>query len=187
MTTVGNSTPERPSCFGNPELWGPEDEDCAGERDSDGDFIKGKEECSFFRSCGQRVQNVKFESARSGFTARVIPPSELHRRVAFQPPPTPQPTPSYRPQVTPPPQVTVEKPQPPMLSQAQPPRRWEPTVHQAVQMNYSVPAFLAVAEERHDDEHVMAYIARYALRSALKGASQGLAHIFDTTIFKRRH
>lgn len=91
----------------------------------------------------------------------------------------------------PPPQMQYQT-QPQQVAQVQyqqvPPMQQQvmlPQVPQPLPVDYRMPYYLTVPEVRGEDEGIGPVICRTLLRGGLKGIAQSLAHLIDTTPFKK--
>jgi hypothetical protein len=197
-----------PTCFAKD--WDKNAPECAGGPDPS--FVHPvtqlhiREQCSFFNQCGARTQAAR--------QAQVIRPETLVRpSPGWQPPPSPQTAPVGPPQtfadylrqqhahnveaqrqaalsgIRPPQQAvfTAPSPQPqphPMMH----PGPWGQVQYPAsrYELNYTMPAYLSVAEERLPGEGLTRVLLREVLRSVLKAIGHAFAHFFDSRTIRAK-
>lgn len=189
-------TPNRedvPTCFGSSH-WDPRAVECAGGADPKYTHPKNqshvRDACDFFQQCGIRSQ-----AARMG--AQLIPAQQLRRPPMFPVPPPPAPivqqqAPTFREYMQHqqrPTQMAVPQYYPP---QQQYPYQQPPQVHMApgqfpasvYQLNYQVPGYLSVPEQRTWGGSVWGLLGREALRAILKALGHTVAGYFDSQPFR---
>jgi len=193
---------QQPSCFG--KLWDPNTTECAGGadaayRDKDGNHVR--ERCGFFEQCGATKQAGAQAAART-----FIQPTQLTR---FQPPYGSSPAGTSSPppaSTTPAPQQTILAAQHTQLiqqllqqvaqlqrgvvpqgivPQAHHPPVYHPPVgyQQMMPVNFSIPQYLTVREERAVDGTVWGMLGREIVRSMGKSFGHTLSNFFDSTPF----
>lgn len=168
---------EKPLCF--EKHWDPKAAECAGGYDPS--FIESdsrtRKPCAFFRECGTQTTAKRME------TARLIPATQLHRpEQTYRPAPTPmvqapqpiaqQPAPMFYA----PPSAPI--PHPGSYQQAVP-IGYQAQAYAPMPVNYNIPTYLAVPEERHSGESFWPVALRTVVRSAIKGAAHGVAAFVD--------
>lgn len=185
-----------PPCFGDPKLWDPKASECAGGMDpaftnEHGSHVR--EKCVFFESCGTRVQASRMEPARS-----LLDPKSLLKNTP------PLLGPARPPQQSQPSQTSqfVERFMTSIASQPiqqvqqnymnQPPRAIHLPPQQVPQgvpiagyqammpVNYQMPGYLSVPEQRHPAESFWTFLGRTIFRSMGKSLGHSIAHLFDT-------
>lgn len=174
-----------PKCFGLE--WDPREPECAGGPDPNFSDAHGghvREQCQVFSRCGARTQQMKNASGN------LIPPQNLVR------PPI----------VTPPPQITrpfgdLSRPSSEWVERerlramaavrpAQPVPTGIPYVNttphyqahypaQRFELNYTMPGYLTVPEERGEGEGLIAVLLREVIRAIFKAIGHTVAHSFD--------
>lgn len=191
-----------PPCFGDPKLWDPKAVECIGGQDpaftsERGDHVRDK--CIFFEGCGQRAQASKMEAARGlldpkNLIRRDVPLLGPARPVAA---PTAPPAPNFierfatamahqHAQAGYPPLPTVPsmpyygmKP----TSSVQQPAVPAPPAYgyqQMMPVNYQMPGYLTVPEQRYEGQSFWSFLGRTVLRSLGKSMGHSIAHLFDT-------
>jgi hypothetical protein len=182
---------ETPSCFARD--WDKDAPECAGGKDATytnpRTGLNVREPCSFFSSCGARVQASRM--AASG----VIPASHLVRPPILTPPPTPpasmgdylrQRQAEFAaveqarglPYMRPP--IPAPGPQPyPQQQVHHPGQVWN--------LNYGMPGYLSVPEERMDGEGLKSVLLREVIRGVFKAIGHVLAHFFDSRRIKEKN
>jgi hypothetical protein len=186
-----------PVCFGRE--WDPGVADCAGGADAGyvHPLTKSnvRDKCNYFNSCGARTQASRQAS-------NVIPASQLVRPpVVTPPPPTTfadylrQKNSEYAESMR---QTAFaqQQPQPgvvprsvPVVGQPQQQAQTMTVAHNPGQLwhlNYSMPGYLSVPEERLPGESLGSVLLREVIRSILKAAGHALAHFFDARRIKEK-
>lgn len=182
---------DTPSCYGKD--WDKNVPECAGGPDPNYTHPQTqqhiREQCNFFQSCGVRVQ-----AARS---AQVIPPQNLVRPPIVPPPPAPAPGQTFRDYVQATSAAHLEATRQQALAGARPPivpsqptwqqQQQHPTMYQGhaqypapmYQLNYQMPGYLTVSEERLPGESLWVVVALEIVRSLIKAFGHSLAHAVD--------
>jgi hypothetical protein len=192
---------ELPICMGKD--WDRNAVECAGGPDPSYDDKRGghiRQQCNYYQMCTARTQaNKQQQQALLSRPPLVTPPpaaapktfegylaSQVEQQrqaaTAWRPPtvlptlaPTPQPTyPQYYPQPAHP--QTMQQYYPQQLGPQFPAAQY--------QLNYQVPGYLTVPEERADGEGLMSVLFREMCRGTGKAAGQVLAHFFDVRTFR---
>ena len=192
---VDLSREDPPDCFG--KLWDPKAKECTGGMDpafTDENGSHVREKCIFFESCGARLQASRMEPARS-----LIDPKSLLKNT----PPllSPAKPPSQTSQFVErfitavanrPVQQVQQVQQAAPTSMNQPPRPLylpPPAIPQGVPVagyqammpvNYQMPGYLSVPEQRYPTESFWKFLGRTVLRSIGKSLGHSIAHLFDT-------
>lgn len=188
------SSMQTPPCFGDTKLWSAVEPECAGGPDpkyveeTTGSHIRRR--CSFFESCGNTVaKKQQILSAHSlirpGIPLGPIPAPAVNappqRTAMTQAPPTPQQLIHSFMQQRPP---TVA--QPPQVQYYQQPQPQGP-VHSPAsvyQLNYAMPAYLSVPEQRQPNQGILSVLGREMVRAMGKSLGHTIAHFFDMNPFK---
>jgi hypothetical protein len=182
---------EVPSCFGRE--WNKNEPECAGGPDQGFTHPKSglhvREPCNFFQSCGVRTQALR--QAQSA----VVPPQQLLR--------PPQQTPQtfadfmrlknaeYAEQQRVQAMGGVRPPTPVV----QPQQQVQQQVHvmgaphhpaPVYQLNYMMPGYLSMPEERLPGEGLFPVLLREVIRSMLKALGHSVSHFFDARSFKEK-
>jgi hypothetical protein len=174
---------EPPPCFG--KSWERNDPACAGGTDpafvdDNGGHIRDR--CGYFDTCGARVQAGRMEQARP-----LIPVASLTRPWQ-RPVGQPGPVVPY----SPPPQQTTQQFAMQQLIQqftalaaksGTPVAPMSPTMglSQMMPVNYSIPQYLTVREDRKPGETVFGMLGREIFRSVGKSIGHTLGNFFDST------
>lgn len=182
---------EKPPCFGDKALWDPKAPECAGGEDpayQAEDGSRKRQKCLFFEACGQKVQASRMEPARSlldpkSLVKNNIPtlgPSRLqHNPISQAIEKFSQSISQY--QVAVPPQQQQQRSVPwatPQQQQQVPQMTYG--YQQMMPVNYQMPSYLSVPEERHAGEGFLQFLMRTVVRSMGKSIGHSIAHLFDT-------
>lgn len=182
----------QPDCFG--KHWDGTNTECAGGNDpayrhpDTGSHTR--ERCVFFESCGARVQ-----AAKNNMVQNVVPAPQLTR---FQPRPTNNPQPlggqptQIQPQAMVPtaPQYNAQQINQQIVQQVLAAiRQGTPQAapnaqlgyQQMMPVNFHVPQYLSVREERGPEDSLIGLLGRELVRSMGKSVGHTLANFFDMT------
>lgn len=207
--TMAVPMPQRdvvPPCFG--QEWDPKEPECSGGPDpnfqaADGGHIRPQ--CAVFARCGARTQALK--QARATGT-NVVPATSLVRPAVITPPPAQQPPKTFADYIARqaaqanPNASWVERqrleamtsPRPPMqvpvpsgavsptFSQHYPMAAHSPATR--YELNYTMPGYLTIPEERGQGEGLLAVLFREIIRAIFKAVGHTVAHSFDTRPLK---
>ena len=169
---TGTSTPK---CFGL--RWSSSDKICAGGLDPDytdpetDSHIRPK--CDFYATCMNRVRLKQQEELRSR-SLPVLPSNPITMTRPSAP-------------VSPRPEMTAQQMMQQLIQQKEAstagplmqPVMWP--VESAIPVNYKMPNYLTVPEEREPGESAWSVLGREILRSAAKAVGHAVAAFFDRT------
>ena len=191
---------ELPKCLGKD--WDRNAVECAGGPDPGFDDGRGghiRKQCNYYQTCAARTQASKQQSlllarppAPAPQAAPTAPPQtfegylsrqiEQQRQAAAA---TVWRPPVVLPQVAPVPQYPSQYQPHPQAMQPYYPQQPGPQFPAAqYQLNYQVPGYLTVPEDRADGEGLMSVLFREMCRGTGKAAGQVLAHFFDVRTFR---
>jgi hypothetical protein len=196
--TTGIRRDEIPGCFG--KEWDAGVAECAGGAEAG--YVNPvtrtnvRDRCNYFNSCGARTQANK---QASGF----VPASQLIRPPVVTPPPetfadhlrrrNAEHAESLRQAAFAQQQVAQPGVVPrgvPVVGQPQPQPQMMTVAHhpgQVYHLNYVMPGYLSVPEERLPGEGLGSVLLREILRSVMKAAGHALAHFFDARRIKEKN
>jgi len=192
MQVVSTKREEVPHCFAKD--WDKNSPECAGGKDPTYTHpltgMSVRDQCTFFGPCGARTQAAKM--------ANVIPPSQLVRPGVVTPAPGPAPSPSsfgdYLRQKAiesaDAQRVAAMSQMRPAIPTQGPQMPWTAPQQQAHhpgdvwQLNYGMPAYLTVPEQRYPGEGLQSVLLREILRSVFKALGHAIAHFFDARRIK---
>lgn len=178
--------PQLPACFGKD--WDKNAPECSGGPDPSyvhpqtGQHVR--EKCDFFSMCGARTQ-----ASRVAYSQAVIPPQNLIRPPVVTPPPVTVPQ-NFGQFMT---QQQAQFAEAQRLAAMSASRPVVPVVQTPVtmvhpastyQLNYQMPAYLSVPEERQPGESIWSVLGREILRSMFKATGHAVAHHFDARKLK---
>jgi hypothetical protein len=173
-------TKEPPPCFG--KSWERNDPACAGGTDPAFEDENGghvRERCGYFDTCGARVQAGRMEAAKN-----LIPATSL-ARPWIRPPGNPQPSSPAPMQTTQnfAMQQLLQQLQAAMVKQGGAPPQIPSSFgyQQMMPVNFSIPQYLTVREDRKPGESIFGMLGRELFRSVGKSLGHTLGNFFDTT------
>ena len=182
-----------PVCFG--KEWDPRESECAGGpdpnyTDADGGHVRAQ--CQVFSRCGARTQQMK------NATGNLIPAQNLTRPPIITPPPPQGPPRTFHDYMSRTNAEWVEEQRRKAMGTPRPPQAaptWTPPqalghsvqVHSPAhryELNYTMPGYLTVPEERGEGEGLMAVLFREIIRAIFKAVGHTIAHSFDSRRMK---
>jgi len=175
-----------PECYG--KMWDPREVACSGgpnpafKDPNTGSHIQGQ--CVFYSSCGARVQATRQQLIPTTALARTTPTPATQ---VAKPYGSGGPSTAVVPQQQIPQQFSGQLMQQLVAFQQQQLKNGQLPLgyQQMMPVNYSVPSYLTVREERMENESVFSMLGRELFRSVGKSFGHTLAAFFDTTPLRR--
>jgi hypothetical protein len=179
-----------PVCFG--KEWDPREPECTGGPDPNFNDANGghvRQQCEVFSRCGARTQQLKNAGGN------LISPQTLVRPPLITPPPQqPKTFSDYMNRTN---AEWVEKQRREAMAAPRPVQAaptWTPPMGQSLhsvhspahryELNYTMPGYLTVPEERAEGEGLMAVLFREIVRAIFKAVGHTIAHSFDSRKMK---